>query len=579
MRDPKEAASGTAERREEALQGATTPHAQVGHMAAWRSMGGTDVVTRVLEGDRLKCKITSSEGEELLLTGSRIDVEPPLVWGSEKLRRSRALVDNAWACAKFTSLMVSLPTDEGQQNARKRAKQHKKVVEWLADLADDEVVAVKRAWCSSCFAHVDHEKLKRPAAQLSAYLCTNCGSPTLSCANPKCDHMAVRARGGIRVPQYCAEHDHTITGFEKSRQKMDSLVDYHEYLEFENANMSRASKLVGVSVAGLVLAVPGALVAAPAIGGALGSLIGGYSGAAASSYGLALLGGGAVAQGGLGVAGGTLVVGAVGGALGGAVGASVANAYVREDKSFHIEMLQGGSGVPVVVCNGFLSEGGRGWGDWKRLVAGRYPDSPVYRVHWGAKELRDLGIMGGAGAAQVALPKAVLNAAVVATKEAAVKLGPLGPALLASTLAKNPWHVAKSRADKTGVVVADLLARTKAESYVLIGHSLGARVTAVVAQSLGSKDDGPRVEAVHLTGAAIRARSDWTLLTARVKDCVYNYYSANDNVLKVLYGVAQGGQKAAGLNGFSPVPDRLKNIDVSDQIKAHSDYYTKIDLL
>lgn len=124
-------------------------------------MGGTGVVTRVLEGDRLKCKITSATGEELILTGSRIDVEPPLVWGSEKLRRSRALVDNAWACAKFTSLAFSLPTEEEQQNARRRAKEHKKVAEWLADLADDDVVATKCAWCSSCFVEAEHERLKR----------------------------------------------------------------------------------------------------------------------------------------------------------------------------------------------------------------------------------------------------------------------------------------------------------------------------------------------------------------------------------------------------------------------------------
>lgn len=544
-------------------------------------MGGTEVVTQVLGGDRLKCKVISSAGEQLLLTGSRFDFEPPQIWGSDKLRRSRALVDNAWACAKFMSLAVSLPTDEEQKIARKRADSHKGIVAWIADLADDDVVATKTAWCSSCFAHVEHEKLKRPAGQVPAYLCTSCGSPTLSCANPKCDHMAVRSRGAVRIPQYCAEHDHTITGFEKSTQKMDSLVDYHEYFEFEKKNLSRATKLVGVTLASVALATPAALAAAPAIGGAVGSVIGGYSGAAATSYGLALLGGGPAASGALsfGMAGGTLVVGAVGGTLGGAVGASVANAYVREDKSFHIEMLQGATGAPVIVCNGFLSEGGKGWGEWKRLVRDRYPDSPVYRVHWGAKELRDLGMMAGVGVAEIALPKAVLNAALVATKEAAAKIGPLGPALLASSLAKNPWHVARTRADKTGVIVADLLARTNEDAYVLIGHSLGARVMAVVAQSLGSKKDAPMVEAAHLTGAAIRAKSDWTLLTERVVDQVYNYYSAGDGVLKGLYAAAQGGQKAAGLVGFSPVPARLSNVDVSAQIQSHFDYYTKLDLL
>lgn len=124
---------------------------------------------------------------------------------------------------------------------------------------------------------------------------------------------------------------------------------------------------------------------AEAIGGAIGSVVGGYSGAAATSYGLALLGGGSIAAGGLGVAGGTLVVTALGGALGGALGASVANAYLREDRSFRIDRLQVGSGVPVVICDGFLSESETGWGEWEQIVTRRYPDSPVYRVHWGSK--------------------------------------------------------------------------------------------------------------------------------------------------------------------------------------------------
>ena len=69
-----------------------------------------------------------------------------------------------------------------------------------------------------------------------------------------------------------------------------------------------------------------------------------------------------------------LVVAALGGALGGVLGASVANAYLREDKSFHIELLQGGQGVPVVVCNGFLSEGGTGLGRVARpLSPGDFP--------------------------------------------------------------------------------------------------------------------------------------------------------------------------------------------------------------
>lgn len=197
---------------------------------------------------------------------------------------------------------------------------------------------------------------------------------------------------------------------------------------------------------------------------------------------------------------------------------------------------------------------------------------------WGAKELKDLGILAGFGALRIAGPGALKKAALAATKEGAANLGPLGPVLIAHGLAKNPWHVAKNRADKTGVVVADLLARTNEDAFVLVGHSLGARVMAVAAQALGTKVDGPRVE-VHLTGAAIGAKSDWHTLTERADDAVYNYYSSNDNVLKFLYGVAMGGQKAAGLTGFTAAPPNLKNIDVSAQVERHSDYYTKVTLL
>jgi pimeloyl-ACP methyl ester carboxylesterase len=159
-----------------------------------------------------------------------------------------------------------------------------------------------------------------------------------------------------------------------------------------------------------------------------------------------------------------------------------------------------------------------------------------------------------------------------------LKLGPLAPVLVAAGFAKNPWHVARNRADKTGIIVADLLARTKADSYVLVGHSLGARAMVVAAQALGTKPNGPRLQSVHLLGAAIGAKSKWETLTARVDDAVYNYHSSNDKVLKYVYAAAQAGQVAAGSKGFTPVPAGLKNIDVSAHVKGHSEYHTRVTL-
>ncbi|WP_448235366.1 DUF726 domain-containing protein [Microbacterium paulum] len=310
-------------------------------------------------------------------------------------------------------------------------------------------------------------------------------------------------------------------------------------------------------------------------------IFGASSGAAATSHGLALLGGGSLAAGGLGMAGGTAVVTAVGAAVGGALGASVSHAYLREDKSFRIELLRPGKGgVPVIVANGFLTDGaGEKWGGWKQIVSDRYPESPVYRVRWGSKELRDFGILGAGLAGKAGGVAVAKGAAALGTKAGAKFLGNvIGLAMIATDVAKNPWHVAKSRADKTGVIVGDLLARTEAESYVLIGHSLGARVMVVAAETLGTKPGGPRIQSAHLLGAVIGAKSSWDALTAAVDEVVYGYHSTHDAVLKFVYRTAQAGETAAGLVGFAPVSSKVQNVDVSDRVKTHFDYLANAHL-
>jgi hypothetical protein len=87
----------------------------------------------------------------------------------------------------------------------------------------------------------------------------------------------------------------------------------------------RWGRVVAASAAGLVLGVASMGVAAPAIGAAVGGLLG-LSGAAATSAGLAALGGGSLAAGGFGVAGGTALLtglAALGGAGAGAAGSRV----------------------------------------------------------------------------------------------------------------------------------------------------------------------------------------------------------------------------------------------------------------
>src|SRR5699024_3328968 len=129
-------------------------------------------------------------------------------------------------------------------------------------------------------------------------------------------------------------------------------------------------------------------------------------------------------------------------------------------------------------------------------------------LHWGSKELNDVALLMGAIGGAQAGRFAVGAMAKKASKAAAGKLSPLMPVLVATDLAKNPWHVARVRADKTGVILGDILARYEGEA-ILVGHSLGGRVMATATQTLSKGRTGKKVRDLRILGAAIGQKFDW----------------------------------------------------------------------
>lgn len=524
----------------------------------------------------MSATLTTDRGWTLTARG-RIDEPEHELEGSDRLAANLVLVTNLWA---YACQEKASRRSRGAARAEysKQAELHRRLACEIADLVDKQTDEKTRGWCSACFEMHSHRKVEAAFA-VPTYLCRGCGAATLRCVAPRCKAMATRGFGSIRIPRYCAEHRHAIPSFEMAQAKIDDLSRFQELLQYDKTNLSRLSKLgiSGVLVAGAMTGV--GLVAAPLVGGAVGTLAGGYTGAAATSYGLALIGGGSIASGGLGMAGGTAIIAAAGTALGGALGYGVTNAYISQDESFRIDTLQQGTGGPtVIVCSGFLTEDKSGWGDWERIITHRYPDSTVYRVHWGAQELAALGRVLGVGAGKAQLGLAIKGAALKASKTAAKKVSPLTGALIMLDLVKNPWHTARTRANKTGVVVADLVARTELEEVVLVGHSLGARAMVAAAETLGTKASAPKVRDVHLLGLANNAKHDWSALAKAVRGKAYNYHSRNDKVLKFLYATVEGGQAAAGLTGMKSALPGLVNVDVSTKVSSHSRYCKDLNL-
>lgn len=90
------------------------------------------------------------------------------------------------------------------------------------------------------------------------------------------------------------------------------------------SNYKRNKSVLAIIGATVVLGITGGA-AAPLIGGMIGTSILGLTGAAATSAGLALLGGGSLAVGGLGMAGGTAIIAGSSAILGGIIGSNLDN--------------------------------------------------------------------------------------------------------------------------------------------------------------------------------------------------------------------------------------------------------------
>ena len=500
--------------------------------------------------------------------------------GSDELRGNIAFLTSTMAFGESEFGFRRARSPEKRESLRKAAEGHARTAQALADLIDRLGDQAVMGWCSGCFEHTSHRFVVGHGRPKRKHLCANCGTPTVVCAVPGCDNHAVMKPRAVVTLCYCAPHHHQIPSFEKLTARLETLEGAEGWLAFEHRNAARVTKVAGGGLGAALVLAPAAFFAAPVVGAALGSsaLGGGLTGAAATSHGLAMLGGGSIAAGGLGMAGGTVVVTATGSAVGGLLGGNLASAYASSDRSFRIQKLRDGTGPAVLLASGFLTEKDNGWGPWQKMVDARYPDAPVYRVFWGSKELKDLGILGAAGAGGVAARRALVRAGARGSKSFGSLPG-IGWLLAAHDVAANPWTVAKTRAAMTGTVLADLIARTNEGPYVLIGHSLGARVMVHAAQSLGSTDTGaPRIEAMHLLGAAVGTKGDWRTLNEAVSGTVWNYYSGRDQVLKTLYAVAELGQKAVGLVGFNSKFDRIKDRNVTRKVDGHSRYLGAVTL-
>jgi len=445
-----------------------------------------------------------------------------------------------------------------------------------------------KSFCSWCFEEHEAELKEKSSFSRNIYACKGCGKEIVKCR--ACVNKAkysssseVEESVNLWSGNFCAVHEGTIASFERLNWQLKSIAEYGIIVDREERNYKKIATTAAYTVGGAAMIAPVALAAAPAVGGAIGTSILGYSGAAATNAGLATLGGGAVAAGGAGMAGGVAVVTAAGSALGGRYGAVVSNSYFGDIDGFEIIRIKPGKSPAIVCIDGFMTQGSKETRKvWLEKIEKLYPENEVYHVGWESKRLKDIAKTGAGLASKEGAKSTLVGFAASASKKAATKIAPLGIAFQALGLLDHPWAIAGIKAYQTGALLADMMARTE-EEYVLIGHSLGARVIYSCLSTLKTKDR-KFVKEVHLLGGAVNntvsgegeaeKKVNWSGIDGAVEGPIYNYYSDKDDVLRYLYTVGEAVKFESGSPiGRNPINvDCVVNIDVSDIVSGHTAY-------
>ena len=456
-------------------------------------------------------------------------------------------------------------------------------IEHISDKYLDSELEEIESYCSWCFEKHTCTLKEKNNLSRNIYTCDGCGKEIIKCraCNNKAKYSNMSDESvGLWSSNFCAVHEGTIAKFETLDLSLESIQEYKEIVQRDEKNYKKIGTTAAYTIGGAAVIAPLALAAAPAIGGAVGTSLLGYSGAAATNAGLATLGGGALAAGGAGVAGGVAVITAAGSALGGRYGAVISNSYYGDIDGFDIVEIKSGIEPAIICIDGFLTEGDDKASEvWHESLIKHYPKNTIYHVKWESKRLKDLASSFSISLGKEGLKKSALSAALSASKAAATKIAPLGMAIQALGLATNPWSVASVKAYQTGALLADIIARTDKE-YILIGHSLGARVIYSCLASLKTKEEC-YIKDVHLLGGAVdknceedTSRVDWSEIHKATSGTINNYFSKNDIVLQTLYKVGEGVKFELGdpIGRYPIENNNINNIDVTESINGHTEY-------
>ncbi|KAI0556181.1 DUF726-domain-containing protein [Xylaria curta] len=290
--------------------------------------------------------------------------------------------------------------------------------------------------------------------------------------------------------------------------------------------------------------------------------------------------------GGIGAAHSTVPVGTLFGLYGARQGGKTMDAYAKDIQDFALIPMHGSTqsefldpkDIPAENRRMRVTIGISGWtteeNDFQYPWKAFGKSNEVYALRWELEALSKVGT-----ALQTVMKSTSWNVAMkdIAGRDVftSLKTSHWPEALIkASKVVDNPWTVAMVRADKTGLVLAEILTnKVQGERTVsLVGYGLGARVIYACLTALSEKRAFGIVENVVLFGAPCPSEIRvWTAMKSIVMGRLINVYSKNDYLLGFLYRSCAWKYGIAGLQPVEGVP-RVENVNLSNAVSKHLEY-------
>jgi pimeloyl-ACP methyl ester carboxylesterase len=254
-------------------------------------------------------------------------------------------------------------------------------------------------------------------------------------------------------------------------------------------------------------------------------------------------------------------------------------------RSFEILRLKNGTGPSVICINGFLTKDDSEGDDWQKAISeSPYANSPIHLVRWDSSSPKE--IFSGVFSVEI-LRKGFKLAAASAIAGAGLGLAiapPLGGGVGtagggAAAMAIRPvkcWYDAMAKTEKVADMLSYIFQCTNNDKgYVLMGHSLGARVIHYLLRDL-LKHRTVLIKDVFLLGGAV-GRTGWPRADEIVEGTIYNCFSQDDKVLQCLYkGATLFHDEPIGLGNVEPsgIATDLDARELAD-VRGHTEHKGK----